>query len=56
MIMARIITGDNHGYIMHQVLYDSRGGNTKKVAEAIVGELNSISVISRDFGTRLFQF
>jgi flavodoxin len=39
MIMVRIITGNNHGYIMHQVIYDSRGGNTKKVAEAIAGEL-----------------
>lgn len=24
---------------MHQVLYDSRGGNTRKVADAIAGEL-----------------
>ncbi|RXE56253.1 flavodoxin [Methanoculleus taiwanensis] len=29
---------------MHQVLYDSRGGNTKKVADAIAGELGVTAV------------
>jgi flavodoxin len=29
---------------MHQVIYDSRGGNTKKVADAIAGELGVAAV------------
>lgn len=32
---------------MHQVIYDSRGGNTRKVAEAIAGELG---VTAEDVG------